>query len=160
MALYSCPCSDVSPHSRLQLSPDLQCCLWMTWPRMTEGGLPHLMLRLFNRFAMMPADDMAQSNGARVGPKGPKCWPQASAGDYKGAQPPYLADKRPEGALSASFNQYIQFKFENLTDFNNLNLSSIWGTEYLAALWFNRGNRFPDFKNQGLNWAVTSCNCC
>ena len=25
-----------------------------------------------------------------------------AAGDYKGAQPPYLADKRPEGALSAS----------------------------------------------------------
>ena len=34
--------------------------------------------------------------------KGLKCWPQASAGVYKGAQPPYLADKRPEGALSAS----------------------------------------------------------
>ena len=25
-----------------------------------------------------------------------------AVGDYKGAQPPYLADKRPEGALSAS----------------------------------------------------------
>ena len=37
-----------------------------------------------------------------MGPKGLKCWPQASAGDYKGAQPLYLADKRPEGALSAS----------------------------------------------------------
>ena len=34
--------------------------------------------------------------------KGPKCWLQASAGDYKGAQPPYLAEKRPEVALSAS----------------------------------------------------------
>ena len=40
-----------------------------------------------------------------MGSKGPKYWPQASAGDYKGAQPPYLADKRPEGALSASFSK-------------------------------------------------------
>ena len=37
-----------------------------------------------------------------MGPKSPKCWPQASAGDYKVAQPPYLADKGPEGASSAS----------------------------------------------------------
>ena len=36
-----------------------------------------------------------------MGQKGPKCWPQASAGDYKGAQPPYQADKRAERALSA-----------------------------------------------------------
>ena len=41
----------------------------------------------------------------KVGPKGPKCWAQASAGDYKGAQPPYLADKCPEGTLSASHPQ-------------------------------------------------------
>ena len=26
------------PHSRLQLSPDLQCCPWTAWPRATEGG--------------------------------------------------------------------------------------------------------------------------
>ena len=56
------------------------------------GGSPPFEVAIFNRSAMLPSDNMAQSNGARVGPKGPKCWPQASAGDYKGAQPPYLAD--------------------------------------------------------------------
>ena len=61
---------------------------------------------------MLPLDDMAQSvmgerfggspirgcdyhpNVAlaiRVGPKGCNSWPQAGAGDYKVAQPPYLA---------------------------------------------------------------------
>ena len=47
-----------------------------------------------------------------MGPKGPKCWPQASAGDYKGAQLPYLAEKR-EGALSAS---HINKTFRDHTD--------------------------------------------
>ena len=34
--------------------------------------------------------------------KAPNVGRRPTAGDYKGAQPPYLADKRPEGALSAS----------------------------------------------------------
>ena len=43
-------------------------------------------------------------------------WPSSNGGhevpqmlaaeDYKGAQPPYQADKRPEGALSARMNRY------------------------------------------------------
>ena len=50
-----------------------------------------------------------------VGAKRHECWPQASAGDYKGAQPPYLADKHPEGALSASFCK-MNFHFINSPD--------------------------------------------
>ena len=42
-----------------------------------------------------------------MGVKCQKCWPQTSAGDYKGAQPPYRGDKRAERALSARYLQYL-----------------------------------------------------
>ena len=49
----------VYPHSRLQLSPDLQRCPWTTLPRATEGG--------FTRFAILPLDDVAQSDRGGLG---------------------------------------------------------------------------------------------
>ena len=95
-------------------------------------GLPQFEAVTFTRSAMLSLDNFAQiargffgvsppirgcnfrpicnvALAIRVGPKGPHCWPQATAGDYKGAQPPYLADKRPEGALSASVIQNVLY---------------------------------------------------
>ena len=86
---------------------DRQSCHWTTLPRVTDG-LPPFEAATFTRLAMLPLNDMAPSDrgerleglplirgcdfhpicnvalAIRVGPKGPKCWPQASAGDYKG----------------------------------------------------------------------------
>ena len=59
--------------------------------------------------------------------KGPKCWLQASAGDYKGAQPPYLAKKRPEVALSASNRSKINWQVT----------CSIYFAQYYVIMYFD-----------------------
>ena len=79
----------------------------MTWPRAMERSLPPFEAVIFTQSAMLPSDNVAQSDGGGFG------GPQASAGDYKGAQPPHLADKRREGTLSAVSRIFGQYVFES-----------------------------------------------
>ena len=91
----------VYPHSRLRLSPNLQCCPWTTWPRAMGGVSP------------IQGCDFQLICNIALGQHGPEQeWvgkvPNVGRRPVQGiirVKPHYLADKRPVDALSASIMQ-------------------------------------------------------
>ena len=65
------------------------------------GGFAPFEAANFSRSAMLLSDNVAQNDGGGFG------------FDYKGAQPPHLADKRREGTLSAVSRIFGQYVFES-----------------------------------------------